>query len=80
MKRSYVKSLKEYEKTAKYDQAAILDAAKRLKGKRKIPTSVALEESTVMKLKNVAQDKGVPYQVLMRMFILEGLKREKAAS
>jgi predicted DNA binding CopG/RHH family protein len=77
MKSSFVKSLKEYEDSSEFDEKSILEAAKRLKARRKIPTSVALEENTVKALKAVAEDRGVPYQVLMRMFILEGLKKLK---
>ena len=51
-----------------------------MKSKRKIPTSVALEEATVKDLKKIAVNKGVPYQVMMRVYILEGIKREKIAS
>ncbi len=80
MKRSYVKSLKEYEDSSQYDEKSILEAAKRLKSKRKIPTSVALEEATIHDLKVVAEDKGVPYQVLMRMFIVDGLKKIKKSA
>lgn len=77
MKRSYAKSLKEYRGTMKLDERKILQSMKRLKKSRKLPTSIALEESTVRELKTIAEDKGVPYQVLMRMFILEGLRKAK---
>jgi hypothetical protein len=77
MKRSYAKSLKEYKGTMKLDEKKILQSMKRLKKSRKLPTSIALEESTVRELKTIAEDKGVPYQVLMRMFILEGLRKAK---
>lgn len=75
MKR-YAKSLKEYN-NIEYDEEKIIESAKRLKQGRKQPTSVALEEHTVTELKKIAQRKGVPYQILMRMFILEGLERFK---
>ncbi len=77
MKRSYAKSLKEYKGTMRLDEKMILQSMKRLKKSRKLPTSVALEEATVLELKSIAEDKGVPYQVLMRMFILEGLRKAK---
>ena len=54
-------------------------AAKRLKKKRKLPTSIALEEETIRELKELADWRGVPYQVLMRMFILDGLHKSQAA-
>lgn len=70
----YARSLKEYQATSEFDAEKILAAAKRLKNKRKLPTSIALEEETILKLKAVAHWRGVPYQVLMRMFILDGLR------
>lgn len=75
MKR-YAKSLKEY-KNIQFDEKKIIASAKRLKAKRKLPTSVALEEETVKELKSIADHKGIPYQILMRMFILDGLKKMK---
>ncbi|HLD74215.1 MAG TPA: hypothetical protein VJB34_04870 [Bdellovibrionota bacterium] len=72
----YAKSLKEYN-NVEYDEKKIIESAKRLKQGRKLPTSVALEEHTVEELKKIAQRKGVPYQILMRMFILEGLEKFK---
>jgi cytoskeletal protein RodZ len=77
MKRSYVKSLKEYDEPVELDEEKIIAAAKRLKKRRKLPTSVALEEKTVKELKIVADQKGVGYQVLMRMLIIDGLSRIK---
>jgi predicted DNA binding CopG/RHH family protein len=75
MKR-YAKSLKDY-KNIQFDEKMLIASAKRLKSKRKLPTSVALEEETVRELKSIAEHKGIPYQILMRMFILEGLKKVK---
>ncbi len=72
----YAKSLKEYNNIV-YDEKKIIESARRLKQGRKLPTSVALEERTVTELKKIAQRKGVPYQILMRMFILEGLEKLK---
>jgi len=77
MKRSYAKSLKEYKGTVKLDEKKIVQSMKRLKKSRKLPTSIALEESTVRELKDIAEEKGLPYQVLMRMFIIEGLRKSK---
>ena len=79
MPKSYIKSLKEYDEPFKFDEKKILEAMKRVKGKRK-PTSVALQEATIKDLKKLGEDIGVPYQVLMRMFILEGLRRMKKAA
>lgn len=78
MKPTYAKSLNEYRAASKFEKAKLLDAAKRLKKKRKLPTSVALEEGTIKELKELAGWRGVPYQILMRMFILEGLHNSKA--
>lgn len=71
----YVKSDKMYAVGSQFEKSKILAAAKRLKKKRKLPTSVALEEETVRQLKSLAEWRGVPYQVLMRMFIIDGLHR-----
>ena len=71
----YVKSDKMYDVGSQFEKRKILAAAKRLKKRRKLPTSVALEEETVKELKTLAEWRGVPYQVLMRMFILDGLHK-----
>lgn len=75
MKR-YAKSLKEYE-NIEFDEKKLVAIARRLKKGKKYPTSVALEENTIEELKTIASRKGVPYQILMRMFILEGLAKIK---
>lgn len=80
MKKSYVKSRKEYEEPFELDSDKILAAMKRFKDAKKKPTSVALDETTIQELKKVAEKKGVPYQVLIRVFILDGLERLKKAA
>lgn len=80
MKHSYVKSQSEYRASSEFERQKILVAARRLKKKRKLPTSIALEEETIKELKALAEWKGVPYQVLMRMFILDGLRSAGAIS
>ncbi len=79
MKNYYVKSKKEYEETSLLDANKILEAMKRVKGRRK-PTSVALEESVIKDLKQVAEKLNLPYQVLVRLFILDGLRRVKESA
>ncbi len=79
MKPTYVKSAKGYASTSVFEGKKILAAAKRLKKSRKLPTSIALEESTISELRALAEWRGVPYQVLMRMFILDGLHKSQAA-
>jgi predicted DNA binding CopG/RHH family protein len=74
-----VKSEKLYAATSGFEKEKILEAAKRLKKKRKLPTSIALEETTIKELKALAEWRGVPYQVLMRMFILDGLRHSQKA-
>lgn len=54
--------------------------AARTQIKRKMPTSVSLPEEVVNDLKKIAEEKGIPYQVLMRSFILDGLKKIKASA
>ncbi len=79
MKHTYVKSLSEYKASSQFEESKILAAARRLKKKRKLPTSVALEEETISELKALAGWRGVPYQILMRMFILEGLHNSRVS-
>jgi predicted DNA binding CopG/RHH family protein len=80
MKKSYVKSNKEYDTTFKLDADKILAAMKRFKNSKKKPTSVALDETTIKELKDIAEKQDIPYQVLIRVFILDGLDRFKKAS
>ena len=65
MKKSYVKSNKEYDAPVELDSKKILAAMKRYKDSRKKPTSVALDETTIQELKLVAEKQGLPYQVLI---------------
>lgn len=44
------------------------------------PASVALDPKLIAELKSESTARGVPGQVLMRMFIVEGFKRLKRAS
>lgn len=76
--KKYAKRLKQYDKI-EFDSQAIISGMSRLKGARRKPTSIALEEEILEELKEIANSKGVPYQVLMRLLIVEGLKRLKAA-
>jgi len=48
------------------------------KGSKKLPTSIALEATTIKALKRLGAKMNIPYQILMRLFILQGLKRFKA--
>jgi predicted DNA binding CopG/RHH family protein len=66
-------------KTIEFDKKAALAARKLLKSKKK-PTSIALEDETIEELKELAAVKGIPYQVLMRSFILDGLRKSKKAA
>jgi len=70
----YAKQSKKYNHID-FDQKEILAGMARLKGQRRKPTSVALEESLINELKKLASKRGVPYQVLMRLIIAEGIKR-----
>ena len=51
-----------------------------MKGARRKPTSIALEDDLLKELKAIAQKRGVPYQVLMRLLIADGVKRLKDAA
>lgn len=76
MKNTHVKSLKEYEGEMEFDMESLFNALKRVKGRRK-PTSVALEEKSIQELKKIAKKLDIPYQALMRLFILDGINRFK---
>lgn len=74
-----VPSLPEFEGEAVWDEPASKVLSKTLRDsrrKKKMPTSVALDPETIEGLKSLAERKGIPYQVLMRSFILEGLECE----
>jgi predicted DNA binding CopG/RHH family protein len=75
MKR-YAKALKEYEEI-EFDPKEIIAGMNRLKGSRRKPTSIALEEELLKELRALAQKQGIPYQVLMRLLIADGVKRMK---
>ena len=77
MKR-YAKQSKRYDRID-FDPKEIIAGMNRLKGNRRRPTSVALEEELIEELKSLADGRGVPYQVLMRLLIADGIKRLKAA-
>jgi hypothetical protein len=77
MKKLYGKSKKEYEEISLLDSDRIIEAMKRYKGLPKKPTSVALDQKTILEIKTIADRKGIPYQVLLRVFILDGLDRIK---
>jgi predicted DNA binding CopG/RHH family protein len=74
----YVNNESEYQKIG-FERNKIRAAVKRAKTVRKLPTSVALDPQLVEDLKEEARTRGVPYQVLMRMFIVEGFRRLKRA-
>lgn len=73
---NYVKNEKGYAKI-KFDTKAIKEAYSKRKTAKKFPTSISLAEDVVADLKNIASKKGVPYQTLMRMLIVEGLEKLK---
>ncbi len=76
MKKRYAKSLPEYD-DVEFDEESVLNSRKIL---RKMPTSISLPPDIVEELKKIAAKKGIPYQVLMRSFIIEGLQRLKDLS
>ncbi len=77
----YVKNEKGYEKSFKADWTAVKKGLKKARAEsgepKKVPTSVALDPRFVADLKKEAEARGVPYQILMRMFIIEGFQRLK---
>jgi predicted DNA binding CopG/RHH family protein len=74
----YVKNESEYRRVS-FEPTKIKATMKTANASRKKPTSVALDPGLVAELKAEARARGVPYQVLMRMFIVEGFKRLKRA-
>jgi predicted DNA binding CopG/RHH family protein len=74
----YVKNESEYRRVS-FEATKIKAAMKTVKVARKKPTSVALDPRLVAELKAEARTRGIPYQVLMRMFIVEGFRRLKRA-
>ena len=77
--KKYAKRLKQYD-NVEFDPKEIIAGMSRLKGARRKPTSVALEEDLIKELKALATQRGVPYQVLMRLFISDGVRRLKKAA
>lgn len=75
----YVKNESEYRRIS-FESKKIKAAMKRTGADRKRPTSVALDSQLIEELKSEARARGIPYQVLMRMFIIEGFKRLKRVS
>ncbi len=79
----FVKSEKGYEASVTADWSAVKKGIKKVRSEattpKKVPTSVALDPKFVSDLKKEAQQRGIPYQVLMRMFIIEGFQRMKKA-
>jgi len=77
----YVKNEKGYEKSFKTDWKALKKGLKKARASagepKKVPTSVALDPNFVVDLKKAAKVRGIPYQILMRMFIVEGFRRMK---
>ena len=70
---NYAKNEKGYKKI-EIDAKAIKRAYAKRKKAKKVPTSISLPEDIVAELKDLAHKKGVPYQTLMRMLIVEGLE------
>ncbi len=70
----YVKSESGYARVG-FEAGKVRAAMKKARTSRKQPTSVALDAEFVEQLKAEARARGLPYQVLMRMFIVEGFKR-----
>lgn len=58
----------------------ILKNMSRLKQGRRIPTSIALDESTLADLRLLAEEYSVPYQVLMRTLIVNRISLLKESN
>lgn len=77
--KTYAKSEKEYKKI-EIDTKAIKREYDKRKKAKKFPTSISLPEDIVAELKAIAQKKGIPYQTLMRMLIVEGVEKLKKSA
>ncbi len=75
--KTIVKNKSSYKKVS-FDVEKSLNSRRTRKANKK-PTSVALEQETIDQLKQIADERGIPYQVLMRSYILKGLKEDKAS-
>ena len=76
---NYAKSRREYSKV-EFDEKKVKAAYDKRKKAKKFPTSISLPEDVVVELKAIAQKKGLPYQTLMRMLIVEGLDKLKKSA
>ncbi len=77
---NYVKNEKGYEKGSTFDSKKIKAAYKKIKVAKKHPTSINLSEETVSELKALATKKGLPYQTLMRLLVLDAIACLKKAA
>lgn len=77
---NYVKNEKGYKKGSSFEAKKIKAAYKKIKVSKKYPTSINLSEETVAELKALAAQKGIPYQTLMRMLVLDGVARLKKSA
>ena len=77
MKHKIIKSKPGYDEV-EFDVNKSKEAQKKMN--RKMPTSITLPPEIVAELKALAEKKGIPYQVLMRSFVMEGLENLKKVS
>jgi predicted DNA binding CopG/RHH family protein len=75
----YVKNERGYS-IVEFDEKKIKAAYDKRKKAKKFPTSISLPAEVVVELKAIAQKKGLPYQTLMRMLIIEGLDNLKRSA
>lgn len=66
-------------KEVEFDKNKVLQGREQRRLKKK-PTSIALDEETILELKELAAKKGIPYQVLMRSYIIQGIKKDKKSA
>jgi predicted DNA binding CopG/RHH family protein len=72
------KRLKMYDHI-EFDEKEVLAGMARLRGARRKATSIALEKEMIAELKEAAAEKGLPYQVFMRLLLGDGLKKPKVS-
>lgn len=68
----------DYVETLKAERVQVSERLRARVRERKKDLTLRMEPSRVQAIKAVARERGIPYQTLMRMWIIERLRREQA--
>ena len=78
MKKFYLRSLKAYEGTLNLDKKKILASFKKLQGENKrVPLAFPMELAQARELKQLAKERGIPFQFLLQKIVSQGIRRLK---